>query len=37
VETLAGDGAHLHLETIGCTVPLTEVYNRIVFPATEAP
>jgi Uma2 family endonuclease len=23
----------LHLETIGCTVPLAEVYERLVFPA----
>jgi len=38
VETLAGEGVHLHLETIGCTVPLAEVYERIVFPhAEEAP
>ena len=38
VETLAGEGAHLHLGTIGCTVPLAEVYERIVFPhAEEAP
>ena len=26
----------LYLPSIACTVPLTEVYERIVFPTTEA-
>jgi len=29
---LEGLEDHLHLETIGCTVPLVEVYERVVFP-----
>ena len=29
---LEGLDDHLHLETIGCTVPLVEVYERVVFP-----
>jgi Uma2 family endonuclease len=38
LQALEGLQAHLHLETIGCTVPLVEVYDRIVFPhAEEAP
>ncbi len=32
VETLEGKGAHLHLDSINCTVPLVDVYERIVFP-----
>ena len=37
---LEGLQAHMHLGTIGCTVPLADVYERIVFPSaptTEAP
>ena len=30
-----GTHAHLHLETIGCTVLLADVYERIVFPLAE--
>ena len=38
LHALEGLQAHLHLETIGCTVPLAEVYDRIVFRhAEEAP
>src|SRR4029434_1884209 len=38
LHALEGLQAHLHLETIGCTVPLAEVYDRIVFQhAEEAP
>jgi Uma2 family endonuclease len=33
---LEGLQAHMHLETIGCTVPLADVYERIVFPSTPA-
>jgi hypothetical protein len=32
LETLEGRDAHLHLQSINCTVPLAEVYERIVFP-----
>jgi Uma2 family endonuclease len=35
LETLEGLNAHLHLPGIGCTVPLAEVYERIVFPQSE--
>ena len=38
LHALEGLQAHLHLETIGCTVPLAEVYDRMVFQhAEEAP
>ena len=33
VDTLEGLGARLHLPSIGCTVALDAVYERIVFPA----
>ena len=32
LETLEGRDAQLHLPSINCTVPLSEVYERIVFP-----
>ena len=32
--TLEGEGARLHLPSIHCTVPLADVYERIVFPQT---
>jgi Uma2 family endonuclease len=35
LETLEGRDAHLHLPSINCTVPLADVYERIVFPQTE--
>src|SRR5712691_4404763 len=35
LETLEGRDAHLHLRSINCTVPLAEVYERIVFPQAE--
>ena len=35
LETLEGLEAHLHLPGINCTVPLAEVYERIVFAQTE--
>lgn len=35
LETLEGLDAHLHLPGIDCTVPLAEVYERIVFPQDE--
>jgi hypothetical protein len=35
LETLEGRDAHLHLPSIGCTVPLIDVYERIVFPQAE--
>lgn len=34
--TLEGLEATLHLDSIGCTVGLADVYERIVFPAREA-
>src|SRR5262245_42318519 len=34
VETLEGLDAHLHLSSIACTVPLADVYERLVFPAS---
>jgi Uma2 family endonuclease len=38
LETLEGRDAHLHLPGIDCTVPLVEVYERVVFPqAAEEP
>src|SRR5262245_33307964 len=38
LHALEGLQAHLHLETIGCTVSLAEVYDRIMFQhAEEAP
>jgi Uma2 family endonuclease len=38
LETLEGRDTHLHLPGIDCTVPLVEVYERIVFPqAAEEP
>jgi len=35
LETLEGLDAHLPLPSIACTVPLAEVYERIVFPQAE--
>jgi len=35
LETLEGLDALLHLPSIACTVSLSEVYERIVFPPTE--
>jgi Uma2 family endonuclease len=35
LETLEGLNAYLHLPSINCTVPLADVYERIVFPQTE--
>jgi Uma2 family endonuclease len=35
LEILEGLDAHLHLRSINCTVPLAEVYERIVFHQTE--
>ena len=35
LRTLEGLEARLHLEGIGCTVPLADVYERIVFPQAE--
>jgi Uma2 family endonuclease len=35
LQTLEDLEARLALETIGCTVPLAEVYERIVFPQAE--
>src|SRR5712691_7606363 len=34
VDTLEGLGARLHLEQIGCTVALADVYERLVFPTS---
>ena len=36
LRALEGLQAHMHLETISCTVPLADVYERIVFPTTPA-
>jgi Uma2 family endonuclease len=35
LRTLEGLEARLHLETIGCTVPMADVYERIVFPQVD--
>jgi Uma2 family endonuclease len=35
LETIEGLDTHLHLPSITCTVPLAEVYERIVFPQAE--
>jgi Uma2 family endonuclease len=35
LQTLEGLEARLHLEGINCTVPLADVYERIVFPQAE--
>ena len=35
LETLEGLDAHLHLPSIACTVPLAEVYERIIFSQAE--
>jgi Uma2 family endonuclease len=35
LQTLEGLEARLHLEGISCTVPLADVYERIVFPQAE--
>ena len=35
LRTLEGLQAHVHLGTIGCTVSLADVYERIVFPQAE--
>lgn len=35
LQTLEGRDAPLHLPSINCTVPLSEVYERIVFPQAE--
>jgi Uma2 family endonuclease len=34
VDTLEGLGAQLHLPSISCTVPLADVYERLVFPTS---
>jgi hypothetical protein len=34
LRTHAGLDASLHLDSIGCTMPLTDVYERLVFPAS---
>ena len=36
LRALEGLQAHMHLGTIGCAVPLADVYERIVFPTTPA-
>jgi hypothetical protein len=33
--TRAGHDASLHLDSIGCTVALADVYERIVFPTRD--
>jgi Uma2 family endonuclease len=35
LRTLEGLEARLHLEDLGCTIPLADVYERIVFPQAE--
>jgi Uma2 family endonuclease len=35
LHALEGLHAHVHLETIGCTVPLADVYERIIFSQAE--
>ena len=35
LETLEGLDAHVHLPSIACTVPMVDVYERIVFPQAE--
>jgi Uma2 family endonuclease len=35
LRALEGLHAHVHLETIGCTVPLADVYERIMFSQAE--
>ena len=35
LRALEGLEAHLHRETIGCRVPLADVYERLVFPQAE--
>jgi Uma2 family endonuclease len=37
LHTLEGLQAQLHVSSIGCTVALAAVYDRLVFPDTEAP
>jgi Uma2 family endonuclease len=37
LRALEGLQAQLHVPSIGCTVALAAVYDRLVFPATEAP
>jgi Uma2 family endonuclease len=37
LQTLEGLNAHLHLPSISCTVPLVDVYDRIVFAQGEEP
>jgi Uma2 family endonuclease len=36
LHTLEGLDASLHLASIGCTVPLADVYDRLVFPPSVA-
>jgi len=37
LRTLEGLQAQLHVPSLGCTVALADVYDRLVFPDTEAP